>query len=228
MARAATVRPGSVRIVTCCPASRASAAPRIRARRPASLTESRTSRAGEQPSASSCAVCGTGIAGGVTGGGAGGVTGGSAGGLTVSDALAVLPAPPFADWTTPVVLVCAPAADAVTLTEKVQLEATGIVPPASVTRSAPVVIVPAPQLPVRPFGDAIASPAGSTFSSATPVRSMVLPAGLAISMVSGVDSPTVMAAAPNEAETSGGATTASAPAGSLHPVVAAAWWLSPP
>jgi hypothetical protein len=79
-----------------------------------------------------------------------------------------LPLPPFADRTASVVLVAGPVADAVTSTEKLQLEPTGIDPSTRATLCEPgaAVIVPAPQLPLRPFGDATARPAGSVAASA--------------------------------------------------------------
>ena len=162
----------------------------------------------------------------MVGGVAGGVTGAA---RTVRDAVAELPSPPFADCTAPVVFVTEPGAEPVTCTEKLQVEPTGIVPPARVTlcEPGPAVIVPAPQLPLEPFGDATTRPAGNVFSSATPVRATVFAGGLVIVKVSAVDSPTPISWAPKAADTVGGATTANAPAGSLHAVVLAACRASP-
>jgi hypothetical protein len=56
----------------------------------------------------------------------------------------------------------------------------------------------------------------------------VLPVGFEIVNVSAVDAPSSIVDAANAATTSGGATTANAPAGSLHAVEAAACRLSPP
>ena len=52
--------------------------------------------------------------------------------------------------------------------------------------------------------------------------------GLVIVKVSAVDSPTPISWAPKAADTVGGATTANAPAGSLHAVALAACRASPP
>src|ERR1700722_1775626 len=63
---------------------------------------------------------------------------------------------------------------AVTLTAKEQLLLVAIVPPAKVTVAEPAVavIVPAPQIPAKPFGVEITNPAGSTSVNATPVRAI--------------------------------------------------------
>jgi hypothetical protein len=91
-------------------------------------------------------------------------------------AVAVPPVPPSVEVTLPVVLVCCPAAMPVTLTENVQLELAAIVPPLRLITLVPAVavIVPAPQVPVRPFGVETTRPAGNVSLKATPVTAVVL------------------------------------------------------
>ena len=127
------------------------------------------------------------------------------------------------------VIVTGPGAAPATLTEKLQLEPAGIVPSTRVTRCEPAAaaIVPAPQLPLTPFGVETTRPAGSVASSATPASGTVFCDGLVIAKVSAVDSPTVIVAAPKDADAVGGATTANAPAGSSQPVAAAVCRASP-
>src|SRR5262249_8920171 len=77
-------------------------------------------------------------------------------------AVAVPPVPLSVALTFPVVLICKPAAVPVTLTENVQELLAAIVAPDRLTRLVPwvAVIVPPPQLPVRPLGVEIIRPAG--------------------------------------------------------------------
>ena len=98
------------------------------------------------------------------------------GATTLIEAEAVPPVPPSVDVTLPVVLFCVPAAIPVTFTENVQELLAAIVPPLRlITFVAWVaVIVPAPQVPVRPFGVEMANPAGSVSLKATPVSAVVV------------------------------------------------------
>jgi len=93
------------------------------------------------------------------------------GATTVKLAEAVPPEPPSVELTAPVVLVCRPAAVAVTLTLKVQDAPAAIVPAARLTLADPgaAVMVPVPHEPVRPFGVATRRPAGSVSVNATPL-----------------------------------------------------------
>src|ERR1043166_26631 len=97
------------------------------------------------------------------------------GASTWTVAVAVLPVPPSVEVTAPVVLTCAPAAVPVTFTENVQLLFTAIVPPVRLIEFEPAVavIVPVPQVPVRPFGVETTKPAGSVSVNATPVSPTV-------------------------------------------------------
>jgi hypothetical protein len=73
-------------------------------------------------------------------------------------------------------LVCRPAAVPVTLIENVQEPLAAIVPPDKLIAFVPAVavIVPAPHVPVRPFGVEITRPAGSVSLKATPVSAVVV------------------------------------------------------
>ena len=64
----------------------------------------------------------------------------------------------------------------VTLTEKVQDELAGIDPPDKLIEPDPAtaVIVPPPQLPVRPLGVETVSPDGKVSLNPTPVRVVVV------------------------------------------------------
>jgi hypothetical protein len=98
------------------------------------------------------------------------------GATTLSDAEAVPPVPPCVDVTFPVVLFCCPAAVPVTFTEKVHEVLCASVARARLTTFVPCVdvIVPPPQLPVRPLGVEITNPAGSVSLKATPERLCVV------------------------------------------------------
>jgi hypothetical protein len=93
------------------------------------------------------------------------------GATTLMLADAVPPVPPSVDVTFPVVLFCVPAAVPVTFTAKVHdvLDAR-LAPVRLITFVACVaVMVPPPQLPVKPFGVATTRPAGSVSLKPTPV-----------------------------------------------------------
>jgi len=98
------------------------------------------------------------------------------GATTLIEAEAVPPVPPSVEVTLPVVLFCVPAAMPVTFTENAQELLAAIVPPVRlITLVACVaVIVPPPQVPVRPLGVATTRPAGSVSLKATPVSAVVL------------------------------------------------------
>src|SRR5262249_48745087 len=85
------------------------------------------------------------------------------GATTLTLAVAVLPVPPSVEVTAPVVLVCCPAAVPVTFTENVQDTFAAMVPPDRLITFVPAVavMVPAPPVPVRPFGVEVTRPAGS-------------------------------------------------------------------
>src|SRR5579859_1840108 len=92
-------------------------------------------------------------------------------------AVAWLPDPAFDEVTVPVVFVLWPPLVPTTFTENVHEPPAAIVPPERLTtekpETVPVVMVPAPHDPVRPFGLATASPAGSVSPKPTPVRATV-------------------------------------------------------
>jgi hypothetical protein len=92
------------------------------------------------------------------------------GATTLIDAEAVPPVPPSVDVTLPVVLFCVPATAPVTFTEKVHEVLAAIAAPAKLITLVPAVavIVPAPHVPVCPFGVAITSPAGKVSLNPTP------------------------------------------------------------
>jgi len=98
------------------------------------------------------------------------------GATTLIDADAVPPVPPSTEVTLPVVLFCVPAAMPVTLTENVQELLAAIVPPLRLITLVPAVavIVPAPHVPVRPFGVETTRPAGSVSLNATPLSAVVV------------------------------------------------------
>jgi hypothetical protein len=111
---------------------------------------------------------------------------------TVRVAVAVKPVPPSVELTVPVVLTFVPAVVPVTLTLKVQEPLAAIVPPLRLTLPEPAtaVIVPAPQLPVRPFGVETTTPAGSVSVTATPVKALAF--GLVMVKLSVLVPPTTM------------------------------------
>src|SRR5215469_13055275 len=122
-------------------------------------------------------------------------------------AVAVPPVPALVELTVPVVLTLCPPVVPTTFTENVQEPPAAIVPPERLTTEnpemVPVVIVPAPQEPVRPFGLATASPAGSVSPKPTPVSPTVA-LGLVIVKVRVVVAFRLMLAAPNALAIDGG------------------------
>jgi len=131
------------------------------------------------------------------------------GARTVRFAVAVLPVPPLVEVTAPVVLVKLPEAVPVTLTENVHELLTAKVAPPRVTEFEPAteVMVPLPQDPVSPFGDATTVPTGKVSVKATPESALVLAAGLLMVKVSEVVPLTAMVGAPKDFVMLGGATT---------------------
>lgn len=130
------------------------------------------------------------------------------GASTSTLAVAVLPVPPSVEVTLPVVLVCFPAAVPVTFTENVQLLLRAIVPPLRLIEFEPAtaVIVPAPQVPVRPFGVETTRPAGRVSVNATPVSPTVV-FGLVMVKLKLVEPFSGICAAPKLFWIDGGATT---------------------
>ena len=130
------------------------------------------------------------------------------GASTLMLAVAVPPVPPSVEVTLPVVLVCRPAEMPVTLTENVQEPLAAIVPPLRLIVFVPAVavIVPAPHVPVRPFGVETTSPAGSVSLKPTPVSATVV-FGLVMVKLSEVEPFSGMLAAPKTFAIVGGATT---------------------
>jgi hypothetical protein len=122
-------------------------------------------------------------------------------------AVAVLPVPPSVEVTALVVLTCAPAAVPVTFTENVQLLLAAIVPPVRLMVFVPwvAVIVPAPQVPVRPFGVEMIRPAGSVSEKAMPLSGV--PFGLVMVKLRLVEPFRGMLAAPNALAMLAGPTT---------------------
>ena len=98
------------------------------------------------------------------------------GATTLMLAEAVPPVPPSVDVTFPVVLFCVPAAVPVTFTAKVhEVLAARLAPDKLITFVACVaVMVPPPQLPVRPFGVETTKPAGRVSLKPTPVSVVVV------------------------------------------------------
>ena len=129
------------------------------------------------------------------------------GATTLIEAEAVPPVPPSVDVTLPVVLFCVPAAIPVTFTEKVQEPLAAIVPPLRLITFVPAVavIVPAPHVPVRPFGVETTRPAGSVSLKATPVSAVVF--GLVMVKLRLVEPFSGMLAAPNALIMTGGPVT---------------------
>src|SRR5215469_189614 len=93
------------------------------------------------------------------------------GATTAMLAEAVPPVPPSVDVTAPVVLFCCPAAVPVTFTLNVQEAVTARVAPDKLITLVfcVAVIVPPPQVPVRPFGVEIIRPAGKVSLNPIPV-----------------------------------------------------------
>jgi hypothetical protein len=130
------------------------------------------------------------------------------GATTLIEAEAVPPVPPSVEVTFPVVLFCVPAAVPVTLTENVQEALAAIVPPLRLMTFVPAtaVIVPAPHVPIRPFGVETTRPAGSVSLKPTPVSATVVLL-FWIVKVKLVEPFSGMLAAPNALMMTGGATT---------------------
>src|SRR5579883_2786792 len=120
------------------------------------------------------------------------------GATTAIEAVAAEPVPAFVVVTELVVLFFVPADVPVTFTEKEQLVLAASVAPDTLTLPEPAVaiIVPAPQLPVRPFGVATTSPLGRVSVNAMPVTAEV-EFGFARLKVSDVVPFSGMLAAPN-------------------------------
>jgi hypothetical protein len=133
----------------------------------------------------------------------------AAGGCATTLAEAVLPAPPSVELTAPVVLFFVPAVVPVTFTENVHEAAAASVPPARLAEPDPAVavMVPLPQVPERPLGVAITTPAGRVSVKATPLSDAP---GLGLVMVKLrlVLPPTTKLAAPNDLLMVGGLTAA--------------------
>lgn len=129
------------------------------------------------------------------------------GASTLTLAEAVPPVPPSVELTLLVVLFCSPAAVPVTFTENVHEEFAAMVPPVRLITLVPAVavMVPPPQLPVRPFGVDITSPAGRVSVKAIPVRAIALL--FVMVKLSEVDPFSGMLAAPNALVIVGGPTT---------------------
>jgi hypothetical protein len=130
------------------------------------------------------------------------------GATTLMEALAVPPVPPSVEVTLPVVLFCCPAAVPVTFTENVQEALAASVAPDRLMTFVPVVavIVPPPQVPVKPLGVETTSPAGKVSLKPTPVSEIVL-FGLLMVKLSEVDPFSGIDAAPKTLVIVGGATT---------------------
>src|SRR5260370_26334094 len=130
------------------------------------------------------------------------------GATTVMEAEAVPPAPPSVELTLPVVLFWVPALVPVTLTENVHpLLAPRLAPDKlMLLLVATAVIVPPPQLPVKPLGFATTRPAGNVSLKPTPVSADVF--GLLIVKPSEVVPFNAMLAAPKILLMVGGAMTA--------------------
>jgi hypothetical protein len=101
------------------------------------------------------------------------------GGTTFRVALAVFPVPPFVELTAPDTLGYVPRGP-VTFTEKVHEAPAASVAPVKLTLPDPAVavMVPPPQLPVRPFGVATTRLPGKVSVKAMPLRERVFAAGL--------------------------------------------------
>src|SRR5690348_5529580 len=99
------------------------------------------------------------------------------GARTIIVAVAWFPEPALLEVTVPVVLTLLPPVWPTTLTEKMHEPPAAMEPPERFTtekpETVPVVIVPAPHEPVRPFGVATARPPGRVSPNATPVSATV-------------------------------------------------------
>ena len=132
-----------------------------------------------------------------------------AGGATTEiDAEAVEPTPPSAEVTLPVTLLLTPAVVPVTFTEKVHEPPAASDAPERLTRPVPpvAVIVPVPQLPIRPLGVETTRPAGRVSVKSTALSADV-ELGLPIVKLSEVELFSGIDVAPNDLEIVGGATT---------------------
>jgi hypothetical protein len=130
------------------------------------------------------------------------------GATTVIEADAVVPVPPLAEVTLPVVLFLTPAVVPVTVTLKVQLLLAAIAPPVSdIMFGAVVVSIPPPQTADEPVGTV--NPAGSVSVTATPVNAVVV-FGFVIVNVRTLVPFTGIVAASNDFVIDGGPTTVSA------------------
>ena len=91
-------------------------------------------------------------------------------------AVAVLPVPPLVELTLPVVLVYWPDDAPVTFTENVQEPLAAMLAPERLITLVPwvAVIVPPPQLPLKPLGVEISSPAGSVSLKPTPFSAVAV------------------------------------------------------
>ncbi len=91
---------------------------------------------------------------------------------TIRVAVAVLPFPPSFEVTAPVVLFCVPDVTPVTFKENEQEELAERVPAERLTLLDPAVavIVPPPQVPVKPFGVATSCPDGRASVNPTPLK----------------------------------------------------------
>ena len=129
--------------------------------------------------------------------------------VTVMLADAVLPVPPLVEVTAPVVLLFRPVDVPFTFTENVHEALAASVAPDRLTAPQPAtaVIVPPPQVPVKPLGVATTIPAGSVSLKAMPVNATVFAAGLVIVKLRLVVPFTGIEAAPNDLLMLGGATT---------------------
>jgi len=130
------------------------------------------------------------------------------GATTVMLAVEVLPGPPSVDVTC-TLLLFAPAVVPVTFTLKVQDVLVASVAPDRLTAPEPAtaVIVPPPQLPVRPLGVATTKPAGRVSVNAIPVNGMVLIAGFVMVKLKLVEPFNGMLAAPKDLVIVGGVAT---------------------
>jgi hypothetical protein len=127
------------------------------------------------------------------------------GATTVTEALAVLPVPPFAELTFPVKLSCAPAVIPVTVTLKVQVPLAAIVAPLNeITRVAAVVVSVPPHC--AEDESTIDKPAGRVSENAAPVNAAPL-LGFVIVKPSVVEVFNAIVAAPNDFAIEGGAMT---------------------
>jgi len=127
---------------------------------------------------------------------------------TDSVAVAVLPVPPLVELTV-TELFLAPEVVPVTLTENVQVPPAAMAAPLRLTVLDPAVavMVPPPQVPVRPLGVETTRPDGNVSVKATPVSATVLAAGLVMVKVSEVVPFNATVEVPKLLAMTGGATT---------------------